>query len=431
MKKSVSIVEARQELGRLAEEVRRTGKSVALTRRGRVIARIAPDTTTPSKGGGALGDTLATEGEHPDHRKPRSLSNETFAACGESRLPRWSGGRAPSRCSDPAASGSAAVGVHGRRPTQQGGTPHATRRRHRASFLLVAGPMDAAGPNAEQIRYWNETAGPKWVALAGDARRADPAARRGGDGSRRASRRRARARRRLRHGPDDARARASRRPDRRRHRRRHLGAHARRAPASAPARPAPTTSTFVAGRRPDAPLRAGAPSTSCFSRFGVMFFADPTAAFANLHAALRPGRPARLRLLAGAARQPVDVGAAHGGARSTSRCRCRRRPTRRGRSRSPTPTACATSSSAPASATSAFDDHRATLTVGGGGGARAGRRVPAADGADGRGAARGRPRELRAHGRGGGARGARRRITRRDGRAHGVGGLDRHRPPAR
>jgi len=25
--------------------------------------------------------------------------------------------------------------------------------------------MDAAGPNAEQIKYWNETAGPKWVAL--------------------------------------------------------------------------------------------------------------------------------------------------------------------------------------------------------------------------------------------------------------------------
>src|SRR5262245_17454642 len=25
--------------------------------------------------------------------------------------------------------------------------------------------MDASGPNAEQITYWNETAGPKWVAL--------------------------------------------------------------------------------------------------------------------------------------------------------------------------------------------------------------------------------------------------------------------------
>ena len=58
MKKSVSIVEARQELGRLAEAVRRTGKSVALTRRGRVIARIAPDTTTPPQRRGALGDAL-------------------------------------------------------------------------------------------------------------------------------------------------------------------------------------------------------------------------------------------------------------------------------------------------------------------------------------------------------------------------------------
>lgn len=60
MKKSVSIVEARQELGRLAEAVRRTGKSVALTRRGRVIARIAPDTTTPPQRRGALGALKGT-----------------------------------------------------------------------------------------------------------------------------------------------------------------------------------------------------------------------------------------------------------------------------------------------------------------------------------------------------------------------------------
>ena len=25
--------------------------------------------------------------------------------------------------------------------------------------------LEPAGPNAEQIRYWNETAGPKWVAF--------------------------------------------------------------------------------------------------------------------------------------------------------------------------------------------------------------------------------------------------------------------------
>lgn len=43
MKQSVSIVAARRELGRLAEEVRRTGQPVLLTRRGRTVARIAPE----------------------------------------------------------------------------------------------------------------------------------------------------------------------------------------------------------------------------------------------------------------------------------------------------------------------------------------------------------------------------------------------------
>lgn len=77
MKKSVSIVEARQELGRLAEEVRRTGKSVALTRRGQVIARIAPDTVTPSQGPGALGDTLgALKGSIRIIGSPESLERD-------------------------------------------------------------------------------------------------------------------------------------------------------------------------------------------------------------------------------------------------------------------------------------------------------------------------------------------------------------------
>src|SRR3990172_6404767 len=43
MKKSVSIVEARRDLGRLAEEVRGPGQSVVLRRRGRAVARIAPE----------------------------------------------------------------------------------------------------------------------------------------------------------------------------------------------------------------------------------------------------------------------------------------------------------------------------------------------------------------------------------------------------
>jgi prevent-host-death family protein len=46
MAKSVSIVAARRELGRLAEEVRRTGQPVILTRRGRAVARIAPEPGT-------------------------------------------------------------------------------------------------------------------------------------------------------------------------------------------------------------------------------------------------------------------------------------------------------------------------------------------------------------------------------------------------
>jgi prevent-host-death family protein len=43
MKRAVSIVEARRRLGRLAEEVRRTGRPIALTRRGRVVAQIGPE----------------------------------------------------------------------------------------------------------------------------------------------------------------------------------------------------------------------------------------------------------------------------------------------------------------------------------------------------------------------------------------------------
>lgn len=41
MAKSVSIVEARRDLGRLADEVCRTGQAVVLTRRGRPVAQLA------------------------------------------------------------------------------------------------------------------------------------------------------------------------------------------------------------------------------------------------------------------------------------------------------------------------------------------------------------------------------------------------------
>jgi prevent-host-death family protein len=48
MKRVVSIVEARRRLGRLAEEVRRTGRPIALTRRGRVVAQIGPEPAAQS-----------------------------------------------------------------------------------------------------------------------------------------------------------------------------------------------------------------------------------------------------------------------------------------------------------------------------------------------------------------------------------------------
>jgi len=46
MKKSISIVAARRELGRLAGEVNRTGQPVILTRRGQAVARIVPEPAT-------------------------------------------------------------------------------------------------------------------------------------------------------------------------------------------------------------------------------------------------------------------------------------------------------------------------------------------------------------------------------------------------
>jgi prevent-host-death family protein len=57
MKRRVSIVEARRDLGRLAEEVRRTGQAVVLTKRGRAVARLAPEAATSGRRG--AGDAFA------------------------------------------------------------------------------------------------------------------------------------------------------------------------------------------------------------------------------------------------------------------------------------------------------------------------------------------------------------------------------------
>ena len=51
---------------------------------------------------------------------------------------------------------------------------------------------------------------------------------------------------------------------------------------------APRNITFVCGDAQSHPLQAGS-FDAAFSRFGVMFFADPVAAFQNIRSALRPG----------------------------------------------------------------------------------------------------------------------------------------------
>lgn len=77
MAKSISIVAARRALGQLAEEVRRTGQSVALTRRGRVIARIAPHVAAPSREMTEVGDALgALQGSMRIVGKPEALERD-------------------------------------------------------------------------------------------------------------------------------------------------------------------------------------------------------------------------------------------------------------------------------------------------------------------------------------------------------------------
>jgi prevent-host-death family protein len=60
MKKSISIVQARRGLGRLAEEVRRTGDPIILTRRGRPVARLVPEPPPSASKYDALGALRGT-----------------------------------------------------------------------------------------------------------------------------------------------------------------------------------------------------------------------------------------------------------------------------------------------------------------------------------------------------------------------------------
>lgn len=147
--------------------------------------------------------------------------------------------------------------------------------------------LEPTGPNAEQIKYWNETAGPRWVATQAlidgqigplGRRTMDRAALAAGE-----------------HVLDvgcgcghTTLELATR-----------VGATGSvtgidlSAIMLAQGRDAATRAglTHVRFENADAQTHAFTPE-SCdlvFSRFGIMFFADPTAAFANLRTALRPG----------------------------------------------------------------------------------------------------------------------------------------------
>jgi SAM-dependent methyltransferase len=144
--------------------------------------------------------------------------------------------------------------------------------------------LPAAGPNAEMIRYWNETVGPRWIemeaqldaqiaplGLAAMARALPQAGERAldvGCGCGQTSLQLA-----DRVGPSGG----------------VLGIDVS-APMLARAKARAAGVSQVRFLNGDAQTHAFDERFDLvFSRFGVMFFADPPAAFANLHRALRPG----------------------------------------------------------------------------------------------------------------------------------------------
>jgi SAM-dependent methyltransferase len=141
------------------------------------------------------------------------------------------------------------------------------------------------GPNAEQIRYWNEVMGPQWAALDGimsalirplglralerlDVRPGERVLDIGCGGGETTAEIAHRV------GPDG----------------RVVGVDISE-PLAARARDATAGLPYVEIRVADAQMAAFEPESfdGLFSRFGVMFFADPEAAFSNLRRALRPG----------------------------------------------------------------------------------------------------------------------------------------------
>jgi antitoxin (DNA-binding transcriptional repressor) of toxin-antitoxin stability system len=85
MSRSISLVAARKELGRIVEEIGRTGSSVSLTRRGKVVARIVPEAQGRTRDPlGALRGTAVLQGSFADlTRDLRELREEGGAALTE------------------------------------------------------------------------------------------------------------------------------------------------------------------------------------------------------------------------------------------------------------------------------------------------------------------------------------------------------------